>query len=127
MLREKLDTLKELKLETDEMENDGVEKIIGAFNGDNCLEHLRLDENELDEGIVDILLDANLPKLRLLTLKDNMDLEEADDDQKEKIRNKFSGATVCIADDDEEAAAEVVEKPDADVDALADALAGLTS
>lgn len=125
MLREKLGTLKELKLETDEFENDGVEKIVAAFEGENVLTTLKLDENELDDGAIDFLMEGNFPSLRVLSLKENMDLDEADDDKKEELRSKFPSAAVLIADDDELPRAEVEEKPDADVDALADALAGL--
>ena len=120
-----MSTLKELKLETNELENDGVEKIIGAFKGENVLTTLILDSNELDDASIDILMEANLPKLRVLSLKDNMDLEEADDEKKDELRNKFPGASVLIADDDKAPEADVVEKADADVDALADALAAL--
>lgn len=116
-------TLKVLGLETAELEDDGVGKIASAFAGvDNVVEVLRLAENELEEGALDALMDVDFPKLKLLSLKDNMELEELDDKKKE-IRDKFSNAVVCIDDDDEEI--EIVEKPDEEVDALADAFAGL--
>ena len=111
-----------LSVETSELEDDGVSKIASAFSGvDNVVEELRLSENELEEGALDALIGASFPKLRLLSLKDNMELEDLEDKKKE-IRDKFPNAVVCIDDDDEE---EVAEQPDAAVDALADQLAGL--
>lgn len=125
MVREKLSSLKVLKLELCELGSDGVEKILAAFKGDNCLERLYLDENELDDAAIDVLLGANLPKLVLLSLKDN-ELDEADDDKKEELRKKFSNATVIISDEDEEAAkAAEKETSDADIDALTAATAKL--
>ena len=115
-------SLKVLSVETSELEDDGVSKIASAFSGvDNVVEELRLSENELEEGALDALIGASFPKLRLLSLKDNMELEDLEDKKKE-IRDKFPNAVVCIDDDDEE---EVAEQPDAAVDALADQLAGL--
>ena len=121
LLTKMASSLKVLGLETAELEDDGVEKIASAFAGvDNVVEVLRLAENELEEGALNALIGVDFPKLKLLSLKDNMELEDLDDKKKE-IKDKFSNAVVCIDDDDEE----VVEKPDEEVDALADAFAGL--
>lgn len=124
LLVEKRGTLKKLKLATDELEDDGVECIIASFEGgDNVLEELRLDENEL--GSLKAFMDAKLPNLRLLSIKENMELEELEDfdDWKQKLRDNFPKALVLIDDDDEEPT--VQEEADAEVDALADALAAL--
>ena len=114
-------SLKVLSLETAELEDDGVGKIASALAGvgNNTIEVLRLGENELEKGSIDALLDVNLPKLKLLSLKDNMELEELDE-KKQEIKDKFSHATVCIDDDDNDEIIE--EKPDEEVDALAAAL-----
>lgn len=118
-------TLKVLNLETAELEDDGLCKIVSALSSvDNIVEELRLAENELEEVSLDVLIGATLPKLRLLSLKDNMELDDLDD-KKAELRSKFPNAVVCIDDDDEEEPAVVVEVPDASVDALADQLAGM--
>ena len=127
LLTEIRGTLKVLKLETDELENDGVSKVLAPFNElRNVLNVLCLDENELDDGVVDALLGCNLPNLRRLSLKDNMELEELDDDKKEEIRAKFKGAKVAF-DDDEDDGDEDDEEPDADVDDLAAQMASLAT
>jgi len=123
LITKMIPTLKVLSLEMAELEDDGVAKILSAFDDetDNVLEELRLSENELEEASLDALLNANLPKLRLLTLKDNMELEGLDD-KKAELKAKFSKTCIFINDDDEEE--EIREDQDADVDALADQLAG---
>jgi hypothetical protein len=124
LLTAQVDTLKKLQLETNELGNDGVEKILEPFvDGNNVLEHLRLDENELDEGAIDALLNATFPNLRRLTLKDNMDLGDVDADQKAKLRSHFGRAKIYFDDDDceeKDDEQETAEKPDAEVGDLAD-------
>ena len=124
LIKSNLSTLKILKLETNEMENDGVEKVLSAFNDEsNVLTQLWLDENELSEDIVDTILSCKLPKLRRLSLKDNMDLEEVEDDKKDAIRKQFANAKVYFDEEDDEGDNE--EQQDAEVDDLAAAMAGL--
>ena len=118
-------TLKKLSLETAELEDDGVKKIVAAYEGieeKTVLEVLRLAENELEEASLDALMDLKLPKLRLLSLKENMELEDLDE-KKSEIKSKLAPAIVLIDDDDEEM--EVQEEPDAEVDELANQLAGV--
>jgi Ran GTPase-activating protein (RanGAP) involved in mRNA processing and transport len=117
------DSLKVLKLETDELETDGLGKIISAFDGStNGLTHLHIDENELEEGAIDALLKSNLPNLRLLSMKENMDLEDVDDDKKQELRDKFPNARVFIEDSDE---GDDGEQADDAVDELAQQMATL--
>mmetsp|Transcript_42401 Transcript_42401/g.102134 ORF Transcript_42401/g.102134 Transcript_42401/m.102134 type:complete len:451 (+) Transcript_42401:228-1580(+) len=118
-------SLKVLSLETAELEDDGVKKIVAAYEGiedKTVLEVLRLDENELEEASLDALMDLKLPKLRLLSLKENIELEDLDE-KKSEIKSKLAPTFVLIDDDDEEM--EVQEEPDAEVDELADQLAGV--
>ena len=129
LLATQLGSLKTLQLETNELGNDGVENILAPFaDGNNVLEHLRLDENELDEGAIDAFLHTCIPKLRRLTLKDNMDLADADDDKKETLRSHFGGAKIYFDDDDgdeKEGEVTTVEEQDTTVGDLA-ALFGKT-
>lgn len=114
-----------LSLETAELEDDGVKKIVAAYEGiedKTDLEVLRLAENELEEASLDALMDLKLPKLRLLSLKENMELEDLEE-KKSEIKSKLAPAIVLIDDDDEEM--EVQEEPDAEVDELANQLAGI--
>lgn len=118
-------TLKALSVETAELEDDGVQKIVAAYDGiedKTVLEELILAENELEEASLDALMDLKLPKLRLLSLKENMELEDLDD-KKSEIKSKLAPAVVLIDDDDEEI--EVQEQPDAQVDELADMIANV--
>ena len=85
-LGEHLDTLKVVGLGLNEFGNAGVKTILDAFSGKkNCVEKLVLDENDLEEDAIDFLLEANLPALKVLSLKENMDLEEASDEKKEEL------------------------------------------
>jgi Ran GTPase-activating protein (RanGAP) involved in mRNA processing and transport len=115
-----------LSLDTAELEGDGVKKIIGAYDGiesTTVLEVLRLAENDLEESSLDALMGLKLPKLRLLSLKENAELEDLDD-KKSEIKSKLSPAVVLIDDDDDEEVA-VPEEPDAQINELADQLAGV--
>ena len=115
-LKANLMSTKTLQFRTAELEDEGVASIVGAFEGeDNVLEVLRLDENELGEAALDALIGANFPNLRMLSLMENLDLEDFDD-KKQALRDKFPKARVCFDEDDQEE--EVAEDKDDDVDAL---------
>ncbi|CAB9524954.1 Ribonuclease inhibitor [Seminavis robusta] len=120
MLQQQAASLKELKLETNELGSDGVECILKCFADiDNPpLQHLRLDENELDEAAITALLDATFPNLRRLTLKDNMDLDELDDDKKAELRAHFSKARIYFDEEVDGKEEDHEDAPDAAVDAL---------
>lgn len=124
LLTYNLETLEILKVDLDELGTDGVSKVLAPFNdGNSALTQLWLDENELDEGVIDHILACNMPKLRRLSLTENMDLEDLDDDKKEEIRAKFLGTKVYF--DEAEAKEGDQERPDETVDDLAAAMAGL--
>jgi hypothetical protein len=122
-------SLKVLDLETAELEDDGVQGIVSAYEGigrTTVLEKLDLADNDLGETSLDVLMNLDLPKLKVLSLKGNMDLEEEDlEDKKALLKSKFAsiGCIVLIDEDDE--LVEVQEEPDEQVDELADQLAGV--
>ena len=74
-----------------------------------------------DEEAINALLASHLPCLKILSLRDNMDLEDVEDDKKNELREKFSKAKVYFEEDQSESEQ---EKKDAEVDDLAGLLAG---
>lgn len=123
------ETLVELHVETNMMEDEGLRSLLEVLVDCPNLRVLNITENGLEEGGFEALADTKIPSLQKLYMKENME-EDIDDDAKEKIRALYP--VVLMADDDEEEAAEeavaeesAAEAPaaaaeeEADVDALA--------
>ena len=119
------DTLEELHLETNLIEDGGLATLLPVLAKCTKLAVLNLTENGLEAEGFQALADTRIPNLRRLLMKENGE-EDVEDEVKDAIRGLYP--VVLMADDDDEEdddATANVDDADADADADdADADAG---
>lgn len=94
-----VDTLEELHLETNMIEDSGLAKLLPVLAKCTKLRVLNLTENCLEEDGYQALADTKIPNLKKLIVKENCE-EDIDDDVKDCIRKMYP--VVLMADDDED-------------------------
>ena len=94
-----VDTLEELHLETNMIEDGGLAKLLPVLAKCSKLRVLNLTENCLEEDGYQALADTKIPNLKKLMMKENCE-EDVDDEVKDTIRKMYS--VVLMADDDED-------------------------
>jgi len=93
------DTLVELHLETNYIEDDGLQILLPVLVKCTQLTVLNLTENGLEEGGYRALAATRIPSLRELLMKENCE-EDVDDKVKDAIRGMYP--VVLMADDDDD-------------------------
>lgn len=108
-LQETASSLTYLNLDFNELGDDGVAVLVEAFSASrNALEVLSLNGNEIESSGAKALVRTDFPKLKLLSLDDNMEVV------KDHLKSKYGSVVFFGEDDDEGEAAE----PDNDMETL---------
>lgn len=94
------DTLVELHIETNMIEDEGLKELLPVLVDCSELRVLNISENGLEEEGFAALAETKIPSLEKLYMKENMEEDIDDDDVKDKIRGLYK--VVLMADDDEE-------------------------
>lgn len=119
-------TLQELNVETNELEDDGLEKLLEALTECEQLQVLNVSENLLGEKGWSLLVSNRLPNLKVLRCKENEE-EDVDPDVVAQLRAMYPRVVVDEEDEhkDKQPAAAVGDGGGAggDADALVDELA----
>ena len=95
-----VDTLEELHLETNLMEDAGLAKLLPVLAKCTKLTVLNLTENGLEEDGYRALAETKMPTLKKLIMKENCEEDVEDEEVKDAIRKMYS--VVLMADDDED-------------------------
>lgn len=114
------DSLEELHLETNELEDEGTSILMPALVSCTKLRVLNLSENAISTDGFQAIIDNRIPNLQKLVLRGNDDEVQEQEDVIEQLRSLYP--VVILDDDDEEPAVAVGAAAEQAIDDLADML-----